>query len=244
MFISGTHENFNATSMPSPLAADGAERGQKSSEPMSCDSFKSAFEYWPLVKQRFIHSPPHNAFPSRPNFLPFGYPNCRIDTYSCADLNNNSDKIVASSPPFSPTTPRHTNACILRNRASGTPVISPMTSPKYDSLLWSPLSFYNSQPGFSYSRDNSLQHEHVPFFHPYKRTLENWKFRQDNKTGNFSPALKTSPASDINKHISPAVPRSPIIVSFSSLLVIFVIVLRSHILACLVQGPSKTLYLH
>ncbi|XP_053400835.1 zinc finger protein 648-like [Mercenaria mercenaria] len=200
---------FPIPEVPSPIAADSAERGQISSEPASRDHLRSAFEYWPIVKQRMLQSPPHNAFPQRSNFLPFGFKYCQSENNMNVDLNNNKDRLVASSPPFSPSTPSQVNAYISRNKALDIPA----SSSNFDSIFWPAHNIFSSFTGSGYTSDNSFHQRHVRPFHPYKIPTEtsiNWHFRCANKQDKMSPTLKTTPVSE-TKSKPQNVPRSPLI---------------------------------
>lgn len=226
--ISGisTQINVHPTDMPSPLAADIAEHGPSCSEPVSRDCFRSAFEHWPVVKQRMMQSPPHNAFPQRPSFLPFPFKDCHEDRRSViTDLNNNLDHLVSFPSPFLPSTSNQSSA-FSRNRASDFPIfalpVSPLSpnSSKCESVfLRNSFNMYSSYARFGYTTDSLIQRKHMPAFHPYTvptdSRLTDWKFGHGNKPDTLLPELKTPPVKPINKQLSPSVPRSPLAVSNS-----------------------------
>ena len=194
----------------SPLAADGAERGHTSSEPLSRDHIRSAFEYWPIVKQRLIQTPPHNAFPQRPNFLPFGFQYCQADKFINADFNNNTkpDRLVPSS--FSPNTPVQKRAFVPNNKDSELLASSPLgvSSSSFDSLLWHNFYKNSNYSGFDY---NLCPQRLSKTFHPYKVSSEKtncgWPFT------NTTPAVRPSPTLSEEPSKALSVLKSPLFVS-------------------------------
>ncbi|XP_060582025.1 zinc finger protein 121-like [Ruditapes philippinarum] len=209
--------NISTHELPSPLAADGPEREPTSSEPVSRDHIRSAFEYWPAVKQRLLQSPPHNAFPQRPNILPFGFQYYQTDKIIHADLNNNSnnrDRLIASSPPFSPNSPAQTNAFIPRDKDSDLLASSPLgaCTTNLDSFLWHAHNFYNNNyPGFEY---NLCQRRLSQSLHPYKvpeKTVVDWPFGCLNKLTKDHSSLKSSPTLPETQNKPLNVPKSPLV---------------------------------
>ncbi|KAL4230811.1 nucleic acid binding [Mactra antiquata] len=186
----GCHWSFgiNGTNLRSPLPADCAEKIPRSSdvrltygswptEHLSHYGTRSAFEHWPVVKQRLQQLPIHGAFPQRSSILPSGF-NKFHDEYSSYDFEINAAyKRMQMSPPFSPTLSFH--ACALpMNKASEYPFPTNKNhldtkSIKFDETLWrNSIEAYHNLAMLSYTKEQCVEKRRLPFFHPYKKTTD------------------------------------------------------------------------